>query len=94
MLKPAAVILVVRWPLVEMKPSSEAILSQVTDLLINASDRKGQAAAAFEGLRQEFPSLDPQYTWSADLICEPPPAEMFRRLRALLKAGLGAADTH
>ena len=75
-----------------MKPATEAILSQVTDLLINASDREDQAATAVERLRQEFPSLAPQYTWSADLICEPPPAEMLSRLRALLRAGLGPAD--
>ena len=90
LLKPVAVILVVRWPLVEMKPTTEAILPKVTDLLINASDREGQAVAAVESLRQEFASLNPQHIWSADLIREPPPPEMLIRLRALLKAGPGA----
>ena len=84
LLSPVGVVLVVRPPLREMKPTTEAILSRVTDLLINASDRKGPAAAAAERLRDEFPALRPPYTWSADLIAEPPPAQMLTRLRTLL----------
>ena len=84
LLSPAAVVLIVRPPLREMKPATEAILSRVTDLLINASDRVGPAAEAAERLRDELPALRPPYTWSADLIAEPPPAQMLTRLRTLL----------
>ena len=39
---------------------------------------------AAERLRDEFTALRPPYTWSADLIAEPPPAQMLTRLRTLL----------
>ena len=83
-LNPVAVVLVFRPPLREMKPSTAAILSRVTDLLVNASDDGGFATAAAERLRHECPELRPQYTWSADLISEALPAPMLTRLRALL----------
>ena len=86
LLRPVAVILIVRPPLREMKPSTAAILSRVTDLLINALDEGGTATAAAERLRHEFPALRPQFTWSADLIREPPPEQMLARLCALLTA--------
>ena len=84
LLEPVAVVLVVRPAIREMKPATEAILSRVTDLLINAPDGEGQAAAEAERLPQEFPALHPQYTWTADLISEPPPEAMLARLRGLL----------
>lgn len=87
LLQPVAVVLVVRPPIREMKPATEAILSRVTDLLINASDGEGQAAAEARRLPQEFPALHPQYTWTADLILQPPPDDMLARLRSLLTPG-------
>lgn len=87
LLEPVAVVLVVRSPIREMKPATEAILSRVTDLLINASDGEGQAAAEVRRLPQEFPALQPQYTWTADLILQPPPDDMLARLRSLLAPG-------
>ena len=89
-LRPVAVVLVIRLPLREMKPSTEAILTRVSDLLINASDRDESAAKAAERLRQQYPPLRPQFTWSADLIAEPPPAKMLARLQGLL----GMRDSH
>lgn len=84
-LRPVAVVLIIRLPLREMKPSTEAILTRVSDLLINASDRDESAAKAAERLRQQYPPLRPQYHWSADLIAEPPPAKMLARLHGLLR---------
>ena len=83
-LNPAAVILIVRPPMREMKPSTEAILAQVTDLLINAPDREGCTIAAAERLQQQFPRLRPRFSWIVDLISEPPPNSMLERLRVLL----------
>ena len=83
LLKPAAVVLVVRPPRREMKPATQAVLPMVTELLVNASDRQGRSAAEAARLRHEFPALGPQFTWSADLIAEPPPHAMLARLRAL-----------
>ena len=84
LLKPVAVVLIVRPPLGEMKPTTEAILSRVTDLLINASDCEGAATAAADRLRHRFPALRPRFTWSIDLLAEPLPAELLARLQALL----------
>ena len=84
LLRPAAVVMVVRPPVREMKPATRDALSLVTDLLISASDREESATGEAERLRQEFPALRPQFTWSADLICEPPPEQMLARLRSLL----------
>lgn len=84
LLNPVAVILVVRPPIEEMKPSTEAILSQVTDLLINAADREGSATAEAQRLQHASPALSPQFIWSADLISEPLPRKMLTRLGALL----------
>ena len=86
-LRSVAVVLIVRPPLREMKPSTHAILDRVTDLLINASDRDESAAKAAECLRREYPSLRPQCTWSADLTCEPPRV-LLSRLRTLLESNL------
>jgi hypothetical protein len=84
LLKPVAVILVVRPPLREMKPATESILARVTDLMINASNHEGLATGEGDRLLEAFPSLAPQFTWFADLLREPPSAEMLARLRALL----------
>lgn len=84
LLEPVAVVLVVRPPLREMKPATEAILERVTDLLVNASDREGSATGAAESLAREFPVLRPQFTWAADLISEPPPEGLMERMRVLL----------
>ncbi len=90
---PVAVVMVVRPPIREMKPSTKDILSSVTDLLVNAPDNAGarlesrtsmSSPAEAERLLEEFPALRPTYTWSADLIREPPPAKMLRRLQRLL----------
>lgn len=82
--KPVAVVLVVRPPHQEMKASTRDVLHLVTDLLINASDVECSAAAEAKRLGTEFPVLQPQYTFSADLISEPPPEKMLARLRTLL----------
>ena len=87
LLHPAGTILIVRPPMREMKPSTETILPRITDLLINASNREGSAHAAADRLGQQFPSLRPQFTWFADLSCEPPPEQLLRRLGALLALG-------
>lgn len=84
LLRPVAVVLIIHPPVREMKPSTDAILSRVTDLLINASDRDQPATKAAERLWRQYPLLRPRYTWSADLISEPPPGEMLARLRTLL----------
>lgn len=83
-LNPVAVVLIVRPPPREMKPSTEAILPRVTDLLINASNRESFAVTAAERLRHAFPALRPRFIWSADLVTEPPPADMLTRLKSLL----------
>lgn len=88
-LDPVAVVLIVRPPLREMKPSTNAILSRVTDLLINASDQDGVAAQSSKRLHGDYPSLRPQHTWFADLMCEPPPDQMLARLQVLLTRGAG-----
>jgi len=85
LLEPVGVVLVVRAPLREMKPATEAILPRVTDLLVNASDQQGLATAARRALLHDYSALDPQYTWTADLAGEPPPAAMLERLRMLLE---------
>ena len=85
-LRPAAVVLIVRPPLREMKPSTDAILSRVTDLLVNSSKTGGLATTAAGKLRREYPALRPRFTWSADLTAEAPPVEMLARLRSLLTA--------
>lgn len=92
LLQPAAVVLIVRPPMREMKPATEAILPRVTDLLINASDRQGSPTTEAERLQRGFPSLTPQFTWSADLICEPPPKDMLTRLQALVTPNHDAFD--
>ena len=84
LLQPVAVVLVVRPPIHVMKPATQAVLPQVTDVLINATDRQGLATSEADRLRHDFPSLVPQFTWSTDLICQPPPDEMLIRLRGLL----------
>ncbi|MCK4659935.1 MAG: hypothetical protein KAV82_10480 [Phycisphaerae bacterium] len=84
MLRPMAVVLVVRHPPREMKPTTAAILSQVTDLMINAPQHHSPTDEAAEQLKQRFPMLCPQFTWSADLLSGPLPAQMLHRLRSLL----------
>lgn len=84
LIKPVAVVLVVRPALHEMKAATRDVLTFVTDLLINASEDEHSAAAEAERLCADFPLLQPQYTFSADLISEPPPGKMLTRLRALL----------
>ena len=80
LLRPAAVVMVVRPPIRKVKPATRAILSLVTDLMVNAPDRDASTAVEIEQVRKEFPALRPQFTWSADLIREPPPEEMLSRL--------------
>ena len=82
--EPVAVVLVVRPPHQEMKASTRDVLHLVTDLLINAPDVEGSAAAHAKRLGAQYPVLQPQYTFSADLFSEPPPDKMLTRLRALL----------
>jgi molybdopterin-guanine dinucleotide biosynthesis protein len=81
-LRPPAVVMVVRPPIREVKPATRAVLSSVTDLMVNASDRDASTAVEIGRLRRDFPALRPQFTWSADLIRETPPEEMLGRLKA------------
>jgi len=83
LVSPVCVVMVVRPPIREMKPTSHDVLPVVTDLLLNASDRMDSDAEA-ERLVKEFPGLRPTHTWSCDLSLEPPPIDMLRRLRGLL----------
>ncbi|UCC28842.1 MAG: hypothetical protein JSU86_11645 [Phycisphaerales bacterium] len=82
--EPVAVVLVVRPPHHKMKATTRDVLHLVTDLLINALDVEDSAAAEAKRLGTEYPVLQPQYAFSADLISEPPPDKMLTRLRALL----------
>lgn len=84
LLDPVAVVLVARPPIREMKPSTEAVLSRVTDLLINAPADAATAVADSQCLSTAFPSLRPAVTWAADLAHEPPPRAMLERLAGLL----------
>ncbi len=84
LLDPVAVILVIFPPPIrEMKPGTEAILSKVTDLMVNGPAETGATEAA-ERLQREFPALHPKHVWFANLISEPPPDKMLRRLRDLV----------
>lgn len=80
---PVSVVLVVRPPIREMKPGTRNILHLVTDVLANAPNRAA-GTGEIERLMTMFRSLRPAHTWSADLIREPPPAEMLKRLWKLL----------
>ena len=82
---PRAVILVVRPPLLEMKPATADVLGRVTDLLVNLSADGVDADVQVAGLRREFPGLAPQFTWSANLLTSPPPPQLLDRVRSVLK---------
>ena len=83
LLTPLAVVLVVRPAILEVKSATEAILPQVTDVVINAPPSDDRASAA-EQLQSRLPSLMSPKVWLADLISEPPPDAMLTRLRDLL----------
>ena len=83
-ISPRAVILVVRPPLLEMKPATADLLDRVTDLLINLSDNEVDADAEAANLRRAFPTLDPRYTWATNLHTSPPPPRLLARVRSLL----------
>jgi hypothetical protein len=89
LLTPVAVVLVVRPPPREIKPSTLDILPLVTDLVINASDREGLATTAARHLQQNFPTLQPAHTWTADLVTEPLPEHLLDRLQRLLARRTG-----
>lgn len=84
LLKPVAVMMVVRPPVREMKPATADVLSFVTDLLVNVSSDGELAGAEAQRLQSEFPTFHPRYIWAANLISQPPPDELFARLRDLL----------
>ncbi|GAF72434.1 unnamed protein product, partial [marine sediment metagenome] len=84
LLKPVAVVLVVRPPIREMKPTTRDILLLVSDVLFNMSNGGTSATTEIGALQADFPSLRPQYVWSADLSREPLPPEMLIRLNAVL----------
>jgi hypothetical protein len=85
LLRPAAVIMVVRPPTRAMKPSTVEVLPLVTDLLVNVSEDGERAADEAQRLRDEFPALRPQHIWAADLVSQPLPEELVIRLRRLLE---------
>ena len=82
-----AVVMIVLPPPREMKPSTEAILDRITDLLINTSPADVSPARHAARLRQDYPVLTPQFTWFADLVSVPPPEELLARLRESLTEG-------
>jgi hypothetical protein len=84
-LRPVAIVLVVRPPLQEMKPSTAAVLPRVTDLLVNGFERSAVVAAATERLHRDFESLRPSFTWHVDLPSEPLPSALVCRMRELLE---------
>lgn len=84
LLTPVAIVLVLRPPLREIKPSTRDILSRVTDLVINASKYEEAATAEARRIEREFPLLRPKHSWFADLLSDPPPAALLTRLRCLL----------
>jgi hypothetical protein len=84
-LDPVAVILIVRPPIQEMKPGSEAILPRVTHLLVNATDPKRSAATEARALRRQFPTLATCSSWLADLAGEPLPSGLVENLLGLLR---------
>ena len=86
LLTPRAVILVVRPPLLEMKPATGEVLDRVTDLLLNLSDDSLDAAVEAEKLRRRFSALNPRFTWSANLHASTPPQQLLARVRTLLKS--------
>ncbi|MCP4589772.1 MAG: hypothetical protein GY842_03425 [bacterium] len=83
-LDPVAVMLIVRTPLREMKPTTQAILPRVTDLLINTSDRMEPGVQSAEELERSFSTLRPQHTWTLDLLHQPIPEALLARFRGLL----------
>lgn len=83
-ISPRAVILVVRPPLLEMKPATAEVLDRVTDLLVNLSDDCVDATVEAEELRRRFPALNPQFAWSANLRASPLPPQLLARVRSLL----------
>jgi molybdopterin-guanine dinucleotide biosynthesis protein len=84
LLQPSAVVLVVRPPMREVKSATRAVLSLVTDLMVNAPKQFDPAEVDVQRLRKQFPAFQPQHTWSADLISQPLPQEMLANLRALM----------
>jgi hypothetical protein len=84
LLNPVCVILVVRPPIREMKPSTGAILPLVTDLMVNSAYGGPPLDKETARLRREFPSLHPQFVWSADLAREEPQAGLLLRLQRLI----------
>ena len=89
LLMPAAVVLVVRPPIRELKQTTRNILYLVSDVLFNMPDGGASAMTEISALRTDFPSLGPQYVWSADLSSGPLPSEMLTRLNAVI--GMSAA---
>lgn len=87
LLSPAAVVLIVRRPLREMKPATYDVLSMVTDLLMNVSGRAVRLDAGVNRLQDAYEQLRPRFIWSADLSREPPPSEMLHRMRKALEVG-------
>jgi hypothetical protein len=86
LLSPMAVVMVVRTPIREMKPSTGAIVSRVTDLVVNADVSEEQADREAKHLCEAYPTLQPGFIWPANLNSQPPPREMLTRLRRLLSA--------
>ncbi|MFH1111291.1 MAG: hypothetical protein V1790_19160 [Planctomycetota bacterium] len=89
LLRPAVVVLIVRPPLREMKPATHDVLSMVTDLLMNVSGHAVRPTAGVDGLLDAYEQIRPRFIWSADLSCEPPPAQMLHRVRETLEAARG-----
>lgn len=89
LMTPGAVVLVVRPPLREMKPSTRAILPRVTDLVINAPHPDDTAGREDELLRRAYPALQPLFTWTVDLRRPQGHETMLDRMRPLLSAADG-----
>ncbi len=86
LIDPVAVLLVLRWPVTEMKPATQSILTRVTDVLINAGQEDTATATGLGQVAQQFPELRPRYCWRVDLRCEDLPEALIRRLGDVLAA--------
>ena len=83
-LTPLAVVLVVRPPIREMKPATERILPDVTDLLINTSQHYDDTKLETKHLHEQLGLCRPKHTWVCNLAGEELPVELLKRIRLLL----------
>jgi len=81
--RPIAVILVTSSSPREMKPACQAVLSAVTDLVIDGPAEEDSAVINTR-LCWTYPDLRPKFVWGADLPRNVLPAAFLERLRRLI----------